>query len=217
MSENNEVELVVPDVVINDVVVPDVVINDVVINDVVVNDVVVNDVVVNEAVKPELHIQTELTDIDINKTILQLLVDLLSQNDDKLNNMNIHVTPEMRGYLLVVCKEYPDFFATVESTLKNIISDNKIDTKDIPEILILISKLYVIIRQHKHEINKLEPNTVVKTLLHILFVLYIQNHNIENDTLATAVVKIIEVSLDLIQLKLVEPPKIGCFKNLFKK
>ena len=203
------------DIDMNDVVVSDVVVPDVVVPDVVVPNVVVPDIIVNESVKPELHIQSDLIDVDIQKTILQLLVNLLSQNDDKLNNINIHVTPEMRNYLLVVCKEYPEFFATVESTLKNIISDNKIDTKDIPDILILISKLYVIIRQHKHELNKLEPNEVVKTLLHILFVLYLQNNNVQNDTLAMAVVKIIEVSLDLIHLKLIEPPKIGCFKNLF--
>ena len=52
-------------------------------------------------------------------------------------------------YFLLLCKEQPDFFKDIESSLKKIILDNKIDTKDIPEIILLVTKAYQIIKSDK--------------------------------------------------------------------
>jgi len=46
--------------------------------------------------------------------------------------------------LLVIIKKYPDFFSEFESTMMNIIKDDKIDSNDIPDIILLLHKLYEI-------------------------------------------------------------------------
>jgi len=46
--------------------------------------------------------------------------------------------------LLIIIKKYPEFFSDFESTMMNIIKDDKIDSNDIPDIILLLHKLYEI-------------------------------------------------------------------------
>jgi hypothetical protein len=154
--------------------------------------------------------------IDITKiTFSQMLENFLNQNKDKLDSLSIKISPEMHKYFLLLCKEKGDFFTDIDSSLKKIILDDKIDTKDIPEIIVLVTKVYEIIKSDK-AVPKIDPYELIKTLLNMVFTLYIETNKVQNKELAADLLKIIGVAIDLIKLKALKPPKIGCLSKLFK-
>jgi hypothetical protein len=50
----------------------------------------------------------------------------------------------------------------------------------------------------------------------MVFTLYIETNKVQNKELATDLLKIIDVSIDLIKLKAIKPPTLGCLSKLFK-
>ena len=115
----------------------------------------------------------------------------------------------------MLCKDKPDFFNEVEVSLKNIIMDDKIDTKDIPEIIILVSKVYGIIKGDKN-VPKVDPYELIKTLLKQLFIIYTETNKLHNAELVIALVSIIDASIELVKLKSIKVPKVGCLSSIFK-
>jgi hypothetical protein len=185
--------------------------------DVVNKDVVNKDVVNKDVVKEDVVKDVILTDamIDITRiTFSQMLENFLNQNKDKLETLSIKLTPEIQTYLLILFKEKSSLFDDIDSSLKKIILDDKIDLKDIPEILVLVTKVYEIINTD-NGIPKVDPYELIKNILHIVFTLYIETNKVQNKELATDLLKIIDVSIDLIKLKAIKPPKIGCLSKLF--
>jgi hypothetical protein len=148
-------------------------------------------------------------------TFNQIFENFLNQSEAELNNFRIKLTPEMKTYFLLLCKNKPDFFKEVEVSLKNIIMDDKIDTKDIPEIITLVSKVYGIIKGDKN-VPKVDPYELIKTLLKQLFIIYTETNKIHNAELVIALVSIIDASIDLVKLKSIKVPKIGCLNSIFK-
>jgi len=144
---------------------------------------------------------------------------LLTKNKSELEHINIKLTPELSSFILILCKEFPSFFYYVELSLSKILKDNTINTKDIPEIIYIIIKLYEIIKTHKKEIKNLEPDDIIKTLIKLLFIIYIQNNKIKNPELEKNIESIIDASLNLINLKAIKPnnSKKGCLSSFFNK
>jgi hypothetical protein len=68
-----------------------------------------------------------------------------------VKNKYFHMTMDTStsNLILKVLDEYGDFFSELEDTLKAILMDSKIDSKDIPSILVLLEKLYSFIYNHK--------------------------------------------------------------------
>ena len=95
------------------------------------------------------EVMVEITKITFN----QIFENFLNQSEEQLNKFSIKLSSEMKTYFLLLCKEKPAFFNEVEVSLKNIIMDDKIDTKDIPEIMILVYKVYGIIKCDKNVPN----------------------------------------------------------------
>jgi hypothetical protein len=153
--------------------------------------------------------------IEITKiTFSQIVESFLNEN--KLHTLSIPVSPEIQKYLLLLCKEKSCFFSDVEISLNKIILDNKIDTKDIPEIILLVAKVYEIITTDTKVDSKVDPYELIKTILNMVFTLYIETNKVQNKQLATELLKIIDVSIDLIKLKSINLPKIGCLHSMFK-
>ena len=96
----------------------------------------VTDIVENSIAKKD-DIIGDITKVTFN----QVFENFLNQNEEQLKKVNITISPEMKKYFLLLCKDKPEFFNDIESSLKKIIMDDKIDTKDIPEIMILVSKV----------------------------------------------------------------------------
>ena len=136
----------------------------------------------------------------------------------ELEKFNKSINPQIKECLLVLMKEQPVFFEQCDISLKRIISDNKVDTKDIPEIINLVSKLYGVIKKTKTNSIKIDTYELIKTILHILFILHMQHHNIENDELTNSIINILDASIDLLKLNsslksLKTPNCLKCFMS----
>jgi hypothetical protein len=153
----------------------------------------------------------DITKINFN----QVFENFLNQNEEQLKKVNITIAPEMKKYFLLLCKDKPEFFNDIESSLKKIIMDDKIDTKDIPEIMILVSKVYGIIKGDKN-VPKIDPYELIKTLLQQLFIIYAETNKIQNSELVVALVNIIDASINLVKLKSIKVPKVSCLSSIFK-
>jgi hypothetical protein len=156
--------------------------------------------------------EIKIEETETIKTFLVLVETFLKQEQDNLAKFNLKLTPEIQQYFLLLCKESPDLFGIVEETLKKIIADDRIDTKDIPDILVLVSKVYKIITDNKG-IPIVEPYELIKTLLHLTLSVYLETNKVENQELLLALLKIVDSSIDLIKLTPIIPKKRWlCFK-----
>ena len=96
--------------------------------------------------------------------------------------------------------------------MQKIILDNKINMKDIPEIIRLLNNAYSKINNIKKLHISIEKYELVKTLLHICFIIYITQTKVDNSELLLNLLYIIDVGIDLIKLT---PVKNNCFNCLF--
>lgn len=160
-----------------------------------------NDVVIGNT---SVETKTE----DVKQLFIELVEKFLLQPP---KNMSIKLSPGIHKNILLICKELPEIFKSVESSLNNIISDNKINTKDIPEILVLVNKVYCKINNKKTLQVIVEPYELLKKILHIGFVVYVEHNKIENSELLLTFLNIIDTSIDLIKLRPSKQVKVGCF------
>jgi len=162
-----------------------------------------------EEVIEEILEKVEEEKEDVILTFVQLFENFLSKD---LSSFNIKFTPEMHQYFLFLCKKNPNLFIDCEKSLKQIILDNKIDTKDIPEIIVLVSKVHKILKENKG-LPTIDPYEVIRMLIHLTFIVYIETNKVENKLLIDDILKIIDVSIDLAKLSPLKKKSSGC---LFK-
>ena len=143
------------------------------------------------------------------QNLVVLIVKIL--NDEK-NNLTIKLPTDVKKYFLLLCQETPSVFGIIENDLKNIILDNKIDTKDIPELISLVSNIYSIIKYKKYSLN-IDIYDLIKEMLNISFIVYIETNNIKNAKLLSDLLRIVDVSIDLIRIQPFAKKKscFGCF------
>jgi hypothetical protein len=146
-------------------------------------------------------------------TFHQIFENFLIQIKDQNNDYNIIITPKMHTYFTLLCKENNPLFSEIESILKTIIIDDKIDIKDIPNIIVLVTKMYNTIKNDK-DVPICDPYELIVTLLKVLIILYVKTNNIENDKLVGELDEIIKASTELIKLKAIQNSIFSCLKNL---
>lgn len=163
--------------------------------------------------KIQLNEKSEETKEEILiKTFLIIFESYLSKDNKELEKFNIKLTPDINKYFLILCKESPELFSVIEDSFKKIILDNNINLKDIPEILVLVSKVYKVINDKKGFVNT-DPYELIKELLHLALIVYIEQNQIKNNQLWIDLFKIIETSLDLIKLTPINKSNFNCFKE----
>jgi len=117
----------------------------------------------------------------------------------------------MKKYFLQLCRESPELFGLFEETLKKIILDDRINSKYISDILVLVSKKCKVVKENK-VLPIVEPYKVINTLINLGFIIYMETNKIENKD---AILGIIDRSIDLIKLTPIIPKKRWlCFKCL---
>lgn len=132
---------------------------------------------------------------------------ILEGNADKLN---VKLSADIKTYLLILCKEKPNVFGIIENNIKQIILDDKIDTKDIPELINLFCFICDIIERKKNKPN-IDIYEFVKTMLHLSFFVYIETNKVKNVQLLNDLLRIIDVSIDLIKMRPLISEKKCCF------
>ena len=184
-------------------------------------DVIVTepDVIIDTSLQIDTTPKDILVDI-LNLTLQQMFENFLNQNKESFEKYNIKLNPDLQKYCLEFCKENPAFFTEIEDSFKLIILDNTINTKDIPEFLKIIMKLYEIIK-NKKTISGVDKYEIIEIVLHLLFMLYIQTNNkydmeSANESIEQ-IVKIIRLAIELLKMPQLKIMKKGCLDCLFKK
>jgi hypothetical protein len=156
---------------------------------------------------------SEIAENNVEESLIKLFSDLLVENRSKLDEFSIKVSDDMQKYILMIIKEHSSIFSDIEVSLKKIISDGKIDSKDTPELIILIGKMYELVYKTRKNIKKKDDYyDIIKIVLHMSFILYLQSNKIDNNEMLDSVIKIIEASIELIKLKSsIKPAKLFKF------
>jgi hypothetical protein len=112
---------------------------------------------------------------DVNVEILSLIQLLTNVTNPgaSLSKYNLKIDESVKQVLLAVMTAHPNFFSEVELILVNITKDNKIDSADIPNIIVLIQKLYILMVDLKS--IKLTTaacsetcGSIIKIIIHVL-------------------------------------------------
>ena len=127
----------------------------------------------------------------IKLTLIQLLERLL-QDNEKVKKMNLTLTPDIKSFIQKLLEKEPQLFATCETSLQKIISDNKINANDIPDLMVLITIIFNAIDSFdKKDLKNVDYYELVKNILHIIIELYVEKHcdnNNENNVLLVQIV-----------------------------
>jgi len=150
-----------------------------------------------------------------NVTLFQLVNNLLRQNQNKLDNFEVKITPELKTIMLSLCQSHPNLFFEAEESLNKIVADNKIDSKDVPELINLINPIYKTINKDKNICGSMDKKEFIKDFVHILFILFIKKKGILDESLSSCAVDIIDAAMNLLNTNLVKRSKWS-MKNILK-
>jgi hypothetical protein len=139
----------------------------------------------------------------------------IKHNFQIVKNKYFHMTMDTStsNLILKVLDEYGDFFSELEDTLKAILMDSKIDSKDIPSILVLLEKLYSFIYNHKDKkINTDKAAEICGFFIKITIYLLIEKKKLaieddKTDDFLEDMEKLITCCVSLIKVTSVLKPK----------
>ena len=116
-----------------------------------------------------ITVPPEVAPVEIN--LITLLQGYIT-SETTVSNISFQLNAEKSSFFLQLMKQFPEFFRDMEDTLKNIVQDNVIDSKDIPQIIILIKKLYELM--HKLRDTTITPNQIAEFSSYIVkMIIYI--------------------------------------------
>jgi len=209
----------------NNVVLTEEVTNDLPPHHIVIQEEQPNNVVSpNTPIPSNINLTEELVNFetvmleDNKQTFQQLFELILNQNSVEFK---LDLNPRIHNYLLDFSKENPSFFTDVQTSLKQIVVDNEINAKDIPEILCLIIKIYGIVKNKQYPPNT-DPYDIIEMLVRVLLVVHLKqtNKDCSPDDINVSVeqiVSIVRIAVELLKLPIIKMKKSCCLGNLFKK
>lgn len=151
------------------------------------------------------------------------LIDLVKkslENEDIKNKISLSITPEVTSIINNIISLTPETLTDIEKAAIEIIKDGKIDSKDIPHLIIVIQRIYQFIYSLK--LSKLDTKKradMTSTLLKYLLRLLVLERKInidenkkaeffaETDALIESCISLLSYSTSL--------KTKGCFKKLF--
>ena len=97
---------------------------------------------------------TEIKDVTIEvdtikKPLISQLLFSILLSDDKIKNIGFTLDAEDVTIIQKIISYSPDFFNEIDKLINEIIKDGKIDSNDIPNLILLIKKLYELIHNLK--------------------------------------------------------------------
>jgi hypothetical protein len=103
--------------------------------------------------EPEKAVITDASNIIIENVVEQLLIDLVKKslnNEEFKNKISIKLTPEVLTTINNIISVSPNTFADIEKGIQQVIKDGKIDSNDIPQLIIIIQVLYRLVHSLKN-------------------------------------------------------------------
>ena len=128
----------------------------------------------------EIVVTTELPTTDASNIIFNIVeetfIDLVKkslENEDIKNKFSIKLTSEITSIINNIISITPNTLTDIEKAVVEIIKDGKIDSKDIPNIIVVIQRIYQFIYSLKNiklDAKKRADITgeLMKYLIHIL-------------------------------------------------
>ena len=113
------------------------------------------------------EVESEKNAVLEDMTNLAKLVALLLSQDDRMKKYNLTVSHEAK---LVLSKllSIDHYFDDVEEIMNDIVRDNKIDARDVPKIMLLLTELYKMLQQIKDvKFDEKLCGEILKTLFNI--------------------------------------------------
>ena len=172
--------------------------------------------------------ETISTIIEVKNVVVSLealsFVELLGKvlKSEVKNNTGITLTSEATSIILKLLEASPTYFNDIEKTLVEIIKDNKINTNDIPNVVILIQKLYELL--YKLKDTNIDGKKrcevcglIIKFLVHILVEERIIKVDDENKKIFLSDIdKLIDSFIGLVRLPKELKTK-NCIQTIFGK
>ena len=122
--------------------------------------------------EPEIKTVSE----PISNVAQQIFVDIVKQsleNGEIKNKINVKLNPEVINVINNIISQSPNTLTDIEKATIEIIKDGKIDSKDIPNLIVVIQRIYQFIyslKSVKFDAKKRSEitSTSLKYLLHLL-------------------------------------------------
>ena len=126
----------------------------------------------SEPTTPLVSSLLDLSSNIIEQTFIDLVMKYL-ENENMKKKIFIALTPEISSVIKNIISLSPDTLTDIEKTMIETIKDCKIDTKDIPNIIVVIQRIYQFIyslKDAKFDAKKRADitSTLLKYILHIL-------------------------------------------------
>ena len=105
----------------------------------------------------------------VKHTLLDILKTALL-NEENLNKISIKLNSEMINDINKIISLTPDTFNDIELAVAEIIKDGKIDSNDVPQLILLVQRIYQVIYGLKLDAKKRTELTsnVLKFVIHVL-------------------------------------------------
>lgn len=146
------------------------------------SDIVSNEVPTTEV--PTTEVSTTQTSVAeasnaVIEAVEQTFLNIVEQSltsliiRDKLMKTQVNLTPELIEIIKKILSATPECFNDIEKAVNEIIKDGKIDSKDIPQFIVVVQKIYQIIYSLKDikfdAKNRSEfTASVLKFIVHLL-------------------------------------------------
>jgi len=152
---------------------------------------------VNVESKVEVDVESKLLELVEPKPIVLLLLNVLS-SEINIKKIYFELSDDIRDVLYKLIYFSPEFLNEIDKLVNEIIKDNKIDSNDIPNLILLIKKLYELIYKLKDvkldDTKKVEIcSSILKFLIRFLVEERKVNINSENKEL---VLELIDTLID---------------------
>jgi hypothetical protein len=145
----------------------------------------------------------DLSQISVTLDLAKLLL-------SNVNTPSYNLTQEQINWTNEFIKASPESFEKISDGFKNITSDGKIDLHDIPVIIKLLADIY-----NSESIKKgiSNPNNIIAFIKYTIDVIFASKYLTLPDTEKEAVHKLIDISLDLLNMNI---SSVTSVLNIFK-
>ena len=160
----------------------------------------------------------ELPVIDSNLEIKMIVETLVSYHSK--TKLNIQLDDKTQTIITKILQFSPGFLSEIESVLIEIIKDNKIDSHDIPNLIVLVQKLYELIYKAKNiHLDGEKTAEVCGTLLKFMVYKLVEERKIKideanQDALFALTDKLIDSCIGLLKIPYLINGT-GCLKKIF--
>jgi hypothetical protein len=178
------------------------------------------DEVENAEMIPMLSNEEEVNDITDDVKTLAKLVELILLSQENNEKYQISISPEVQS-ILAKLMDHATCLDEVEKSLKEIIKDDKINANDVPQIMLLLTSIYDVVKDFKmSSITTKNCGDVLKVLVDIAIKEKLIVINDDTAIIIECLSNIIDSSILLMQLKDAMPEVRGilkCIKELFRR